>query len=244
MITIIDSGVGGLSIFKEVRRLLPQAPIRYYGDTAFMPYGHKTSQQIFARLTNIIQQFEDTTDVFVIACNTATVSLIQDYRRASRRPFVGIEPGIKPAAQISQTKHIAILATPRTVQSPQIPVSIKKFGNGCKFHLIACDELAEAIERAPEQINATLKCTAQIPAEADTVVLACTHYNLIVDQILKCVGADKKIIDVSAPVARQVARVYRALPKKIRPEQNGFTEFLCSGDQHVFSTRAHEILGQ
>lgn len=244
MITIIDSGIGGLSIYNQVRRRLPKADILYFGDTAYMPYGNKTNRQIYCRMKYIIKRFEKQTDLFVIACNSATVSMIKDYRLLSSKPFVGIEPGIKPAAKVSKTKKIAVLATSLTIKSPQIPHLIKKFGQGCQFYLIACKGLAEMIEKAPKKINNALKCADKIPQKADTVVLACTHYNLIADKIQKRVGQNKKIIDVSPAVAKQVERIYKSktnFTNKLH-RQSGRTEFICSGDKQQFHHRVKKII--
>lgn len=240
MISVFDSGIGGISILKEVRALLPEAPILYFGDTAYMPYGSRTPQEIYQRIKWFIKTYDDQTDLYVIACNTATVSMIDDYRKLSTKPFVGVEPGIKPAVGASKSKHIAVLATPRTIASPQIGNLIKQYGEGCTFELISCDGLAEAIERKPSEIEVILKsCIQKIPAEVDTVILACTHYPLIIDQIRSYLPPHITIVDVSPAVARRAADLYTKLEQKIpgKPE----IQFICSGEYAPFIERIQTV---
>ncbi|HLD21671.1 MAG TPA: glutamate racemase [Patescibacteria group bacterium] len=241
MISIFDSGIGGISIVREVKKVLPQAPLFYFGDTAYMPYGSKTPAEIFVRLKWFIETYDKQTDMYVIACNSATVSLIDDYRKLSHKPFIGVEPGIKPAVAATHTKQVAVLATPKTANSPQLQHLIQSHGAGVQFHIIACDGLAEAIERQPKQIDVLLKKYLRtISTEVDTVVLACTHYPLILDRIQKWLGDNRTTIDVSPAVAKHVAHIYnKTLPQKINGTP-GIT-FECSGDRAAFLTRIQEF---
>lgn len=241
MITVIDSGIGGVSVLRELRKLLPHVAMRYFGDTAFMPYGNKTPLQLFHRITNILSQCEDDSDLFVIACNSASVSLVDDYRAQFDIPFIGVEPGVKPAAAMTKTGHIALLATPRTIQSPQIPRLIEQFGKGKTFHLIACKHLAEAIEREPERIpDVIAEDSKRIPAEVDTVILGSTHYLLIADAFQKYLGPEKTIINIAPAVARYAAEKYHQLPTKHHHRDNNI-RFECSGDEQQFLQRIRDV---
>ncbi|MFC1597938.1 glutamate racemase [Patescibacteria group bacterium] len=243
MITIFDSGIGGLEILRQIRKRLPDAPILYYGDTAFMPYGERTDEEIYERIAQFIKKYEDQTDLFVIACNSATVSMIDDYRKLTDVPFVGVEPGIKPAAEQTKTKSIAVLATPRTIRSLQIQDLIGRYGNGNDIQLIECTALAQAIEREPGQVEERLNtCLAQVPPLADTIVLACTHYSLIKDQIDKQLGAGKHVVDVSDAVADQVTRAYQGLAAAgAATGTDGKIRFECSGEINQFLARIKEV---
>lgn len=241
MITIIDSGIGGVPVLRILRIMLPNVAMRYFGDTAFMPYGNKTPLQLFHRMINILSQYEDDTDLFVIACNSASVSLVDDYRKQFDIPFVGVEPGIKPAAAITATGHIAILATPRTMQSPQIPRLIEKFGKGKKFHLLSCDQLAEAVEREPHRITSlVVEYCDRIPAEVDTIILACTHYMLIEDIFQKHLGRQKNIINIASAVAQHATNKYQQLLQKHQHDDIRI-HFECSGDEKPFLTRIRDV---
>ncbi|OGY87679.1 MAG: glutamate racemase [Candidatus Kerfeldbacteria bacterium RIFOXYA2_FULL_38_24] len=239
MISILDSGVGGLSILKELKQKLPEASLLYFGDTAYMPYGALSGIEIYERVKLFLETFEKETDMFVIACNSATVSMIDDYRELTNKPIIGVEPGIKPAAAISQSKHVAVLATVRAAKNPQIPWLIKEYGGDCRFHILPCKNLALAIERKPEYIEDALEeALVDLQPEVDTVVLGCTHYNLIKDVIQKKIG-DRIIVDTSEPVARRAVIVYNAIPHK-KNQKPGIT-FKCSGDNQAFLKRIKEL---
>lgn len=241
MMTIIDSGIGGVAVLRELRKMLPHVAIRYFGDTAFMPYGSRTPLQVFHRIINILSQFADDTDIFIIACNAASVSLMDDYRKYFDMPFVGIEPGIKPAVARTHSGQIAVLATPRTLQSPQIPRLIAMYGKGKTFHLIACTDLAEIIERSPEKIDDVIaQYCSLIPAGVDTVVLACTHYLLIAPRIQHHLGTTITIIDVAEAIARHAANKYQQLPHHQHHEDTRI-HFECSGDREPFLQRIREV---
>jgi glutamate racemase len=236
MITVFDSGIGGLEILRQIHARLPHAPLLYFGDTAYMPYGKRSAEEILARVTWFINEYKDRTDLFVIACNSATVSLIGEYRKLANVPFVGIEPGVKPAVAASPSGNVAVLATPRTAGSDQLARLISDHAGSAVVTPIACDGLAEAIERQPEQVDDRVAaCLAKLPAAVDTVVLACTHYSLIQPTFQKFLGK-KTLIDVSGAVADQVARLYYSLPHQTESAAAEIT-FGCSGDRAAFMAR-------
>lgn len=241
MIAVFDSGIGGISILREVRKRIPDVPLLYFGDTAYMPYGSLTREQIYDRVKWFIKTHDAHIDLYVIACNTATVALLGEYRKLTSKPFVGIEPGIKPAAAVSNTKQIAVLATPFTTHSEKMKQLIEQFGSGCTFHLIACEGLAEAIERAPEKIDARLQeCIEKIPPEVDTVVLACTHYPLIQDRFAAALPG-KTLIDVSPAIAAQAKRIYDSLSSHL-PDSSNKIRVESSGDTNMFRERINAFL--
>ena len=187
MIGIIDSGLGGLSISRAIWKELPQESTLYLADHAFFPYGNKTGRQISARLPRLIDWLvKKKVKIVVIACNTITLAAIKSLRQEYAIPFIGTEPAVKQGG--------VVLVTPATAKI--LPQS-----NG--IQIVPCPGLAETIE-AGEDITNFLP---PLPSSAKIIVLGCTHYILVKEQIQKIVGRKIKIIEPSAAIARQTRAV-------------------------------------
>ncbi len=211
IIGIIDSGIGGKGIEKEIKKLLPDVKIEYFADTKNFPYGTKKVSELHRILEkNIEEMIEKGAKVIVLACNSATVSSVNYLRKKFDVPIVGVVPAIKPAAKATKTKKIAIFATPITSKSNVQNELIKKYCKDCTIYKIPFKNLACLIEK-----NDALAYTSDVSSEwqkyknrnIDTIVLGCTHYTLIRDEIQKIVGKDIKIIDSNLAVARQVKKI-------------------------------------
>ncbi|PIP81379.1 MAG: glutamate racemase [Gammaproteobacteria bacterium CG22_combo_CG10-13_8_21_14_all_40_8] len=211
-IGIFDSGVGGLTVAREIRKLLPHEDIIYIADSANAPYGHKTSDFIQQRSLSITQALTSfNVKAVVVACNTATVHSIAMLRQEFQFPIIGIEPGIKPAILKSQTKSVAVLATAQTLKSHSFHQLKERFKQEAQIHLIPCLNWVEIIEegdlsspRLIKQIEETLQ---SIPDKyVDTYVLGCTHYPLIKMHIRQILGHSIQIIDTGEAVALEVKR--------------------------------------
>ena len=147
MIGIFDSGLGGLSIYKQIRALLPKEDILYYADTANVPYGEKTEKEIRSfTLQSLEKMKEQGCNLIIIACNTATTSGIGYYRQNIDLPLIGVVPVIKTATQLTNNKKIALLATSKTVDSKYTDELINKFASDCEVTKIACPGWVQAIE--------------------------------------------------------------------------------------------------
>ena len=214
-IGVFDSGVGGLSILDALRRRLPHAPLTYVGDVAYAPYGERTPAEVIDRCQRIVRQLiERGADTIVVACNTATVLTIDSLRMhwpALR--FVGVEPGVKPAAEATRIKRIAIMTTSATASSSRLQHLIRTFASGVHVHVEPCPGLATAIERgmlAGPHLHAVLDplCARVRAAQVDTVVLGCTHYPFVADSIQALLGNHVEIIDTARAVAERVADVW------------------------------------
>lgn len=212
MIGIIDSGIGGKVIEKEIKKLLPSVKIIYLADTKNFPYGSKkvsTLNQILEK--NIEVLIKKGAKIIVLACNSATVSSVVYLRRKFNIPIVGVEPAIKTAAKVTKTKNIAVFSTPITSKSEATNRLIKKYCHDIKVYKISFPNLASQIEKGE-----TVTPTSDVGVvwrkyqdkNIDTIVLGCTHYTLIKPQIQKIVGKNIKIIDSNTAVARQVKKVY------------------------------------
>ena len=213
-IGIFDSGIGGLSVLRSVLRHLPQAHCHYIADARFTPWGDRPAAWVAARCGQLSAHLlAQHCDVVLVACNTATTQAIAALRwRWPGQPFVGIEPGIKPAAGATRNGRVAVLATPGTMRSPRLAHLVHAHARQVSVLRLPCPGLAEAIERAhadPAALARQLDAIAHTlrAADVDTVVLGCTHYPLVADALGQRLGPAVRVIDTADAVARRVASV-------------------------------------
>ena len=211
---MFDSGVGGLSVLDALRRRLPNASLRYVGDAAFAPYGERKTDEIIARCDRIVDYLvSQGASTIVVACNTATVAAIDSLRsRWAGLVFVGVEPGVKPAAARSRSRRIAVMATSATARSPRLRHLIDTFARGIDVHVQPCPGLATAIEDGVHdgpELDAVLApvCAEMRSAEVDTVVLGCTHYAFVASAIQRAMGDRVTLIDTATAVADRIVAV-------------------------------------
>lgn len=225
---IFDSGVGGLSVLKEVAALLPGIRLTYAADNLAFPYGPKPEEELVARVTSILRRLVDETapDVVVVACNTASTHALDAARLVLPVPVVGVVPAIKPAAQSSVSRTIGLLATTATVASPYTKSLIEQFAAGCAVICCAAPELVDAAERkmqgeAPDQamIAAVLDRMLGAPggAEIDTIVLGCTHFPLLEPELARAAGRPIAWMDSGAAIARRVATILKVAERPMPP---------------------------
>lgn len=211
-IGVFDSGVGGLSVVRELRACYPGLPVDYVADHAFGPYGTRSAEQIRERTLHIGSALAAAgASALVVACNTATAAGIEALREAVSIPVVGVEPAVKPAARASRSGRIAVMATTGTLASSRYRRLIADYADGCEVHTLACDALVRGIEQAvagsnrlPDLVDEAL---AGWPAEVDQLVLGCTHYPLVREMIEARLGEGVQVWDTAAPVVRQLARL-------------------------------------
>lgn len=214
VIGVFDSGLGGLSVLGALAQICPAADLIYAADTAHVPYGNKSSEQIRARVLAMGQALilEGCTTL-VVACNTATAEAIEALRAAHPDvPVVGIEPGIKPAALNTQTGQIAVLATAATAKSQRLADLIGRHAPHKKVHIIPCHGWATEVEAlnldAPsiiEEIRRDL--LPLIDHGVDQVVLGCTHYDFLAPTLSRLIGGKAQLVGVASAVARQACKV-------------------------------------
>jgi glutamate racemase len=211
-IGIFDSGVGGLSVYQAVRHALPAEDIIYIADSGFAPYGDRSSDFITARAVAMTEfLIAAGAKAVVVACNTATVIAVTQLRRQFSIPIIALEPAIKPAIEHSQSGTIGVLATRKTIESPAVERLCRTHGANTRVLLQACPGFVEQVERGdidhPDTIDLIRHYVEPLlAAGADTLVLGCTHYVYLAQQIRTIVGPDVSILDSSAAVARQVGR--------------------------------------
>ena len=211
-----DSGVGGLSVLAATRALLPRAPLVYAGDSAGFPYGIKSEAEIAARvpalLGRLVERFHPR--LVVIACNTASTIALPTIRAALDLPVVGTVPAIKPAALASRTRAIGVLGTEATVRQAYVDNLAREFADDCLVLRHGSADLVEAAEArlrgqsvAPERFAAALRGLLDQPGgeRIDTVVLACTHFPLVADDLAAASPRPLIFVDGAPGIARRVA---------------------------------------
>lgn len=211
-ILFFDSGVGGLSIYNEVKQLLPDCHYLYCFDNAFFPYSEKSEQDIVQRTSLICQQInlQYPLDLIVIACNTASTVVLPHLRSIFTIPIVGTVPAIKPAAQISQTQHIGLLATKGTVKRQYVADLVKNYAPHCQVEMLGSTFLVEMAERKLNGFSVDLVALCyelrswQSINNLDTVILGCTHFPLIKQEIQHCLPQVKYFIDSGKAIATRV----------------------------------------
>src|ERR1700694_4771472 len=198
-ILVFDSGLGGLTVLREIVKARPDAHYVYVADDVFFPYGRHSEEEIIARVVPLVGELiaTHTPDLVVIACNTMSVSVMAHLRAAYSVPFVGTVPAIKPACAASKTKRVSVLGTKATVKREYTQALIRDHGQGCEVTLVGSPELASLAEAALSGIEVSDKDIAAELApcfvgdgasdahRTDTVVLACTHYPLLMDRLMR-----------------------------------------------------------
>lgn len=217
-ILVFDSGLGGLTVLREIVKARPDAHFVYVADDVFFPYGHHGEDEIVARVVPLVGELISAhkPDLVVIACNTMSVSVMAHLRAAYSVPFVGTVPAIKPACAASKTRRVSVLGTRATVKREYTQALIRDHGQGCEVTLVGSAELASLAEAA---LSGTKVSDREIFAElapcfvsdsgnenarTDTVVLACTHYPLLMDRLVRLAPWPVAWIDPAPAIARRV----------------------------------------
>lgn len=234
-IGVFDSGVGGLSVLREIRRELPAEDVLYVADSAFAPYGDQPDDAIAQRVLTVASFLIDrSAKAIVVACNTATGAAVEALRARVSVPVVGMEPAVKPAAQTTKTAVVGVLATTQTLASAKFSRLLAAYGADVRVLLQPCPGLAEQVEQGDLSGPATRALVEQYVAPlvaqgADTLVLGCTHYPFLSGLIRDVAGPAVVVIDPSAAVARELRRRLQAgglLSPDTRP---GTERFWTSG---------------
>jgi len=212
-IGFFDSGVGGISVLKESLKILPNEDFVYFGDSLNAPYGTKDVNEVKKLTFNAVDFLLDKgVKVVVIACNTATSAAIDDLRDNYKDiPIIGIEPALKPAVEISKGKSIIIMATPMTLAEKKFSNLMKRYNKEVNLIPLPCAGLVELIENGiieGDQIESYLrdKLKGFMHLDIASIVLGCTHYPFIENELIKIVGEKTNIIDGSIGTVNQLKR--------------------------------------
>ena len=242
MIGIFDSGVGGLSVFREIRKLLPEERYIYYSDNAHCPYGEKSREYIIDRAREITCMLLSAgADIIVVACNTATAAAIATLREEFEVKFIGMEPAVKPAATSTATGVVGVLATAGTLKADKYLNTREKWAEGVKIAEHVGQGFVELVEKGcisgPEAEGIVMESLKPLLDEgADRIVLGCTHYPFLSETISKISAIiaperDIKIIDPAPAVAKHLLEIMKE-NRLIR--KDGFNIVLkSSGDDTI-----------
>jgi glutamate racemase len=209
-IGVFDSGIGGLSVLKHIHAHLPHESLLYFADSLYAPYGNKTPEFIIERAIYIADfLIEKGAKALVVACNTATAAAISHLRHHYALPIIGMEPAVKPAAAATKTGVVGVLATVGTLKSAQFAALLEHYGQNIEVVTQACHGLVERVERGELTTEMTRKLVRQyveplLAAQADTIVLGCTHYPFVRDLIAEVAGDGVVLIDTGSAVARHL----------------------------------------
>ena len=217
-ILVFDSGLGGLTVFREIAKARPDARLVYAADDAFFPYGRQEEPALVKRVLEVMEKLvaAQQPDLVVIACNTASTLVLAPLRAAFKVPFVGTVPAIKPACAGSKSRQVSVLGTEATVRREYTRALIRDFAGGCAVKLVGSPLLAELAEAGLKgETIADADIAAEIApcfvekdgARTDTVVLACTHYPLLLDRLKKLAPWPVNFIDPAPAIARRVAEL-------------------------------------
>jgi glutamate racemase len=253
-IGVFDSGVGGLSVLRAMRMLMPEETILYLGDQAHVPYGPRSMEQIQSFSEGITRFLLDhDSKLIVVACNTASAAALTYLRgRFPGVPFVGMEPAVKPAAETTKTGKVGILATPATFQGALYASVVERFAAGVELFQHTCPGLVSQIEKGDLNSSVTRAILEDalhpmLEKNIDTVVLGCTHYPFVIPLIQQIVGDANRVrvIDPAPSVAKQAKRLLEALGMKNQPQDRvSPVRFFTSGNPSEMKSILPVLLGE
>jgi glutamate racemase len=247
MVGIFDSGVGGLSVLKEVVRLLPREQVCYVADTAHCPYGPRPASEVLdlsLRVTRFL--LRKNCKLIVVACNTATAAAIDELRRRfSDVPFVGMEPAVKPAAERSQSRHVGILATAGTVRGRLFTQTSARVANRVQLHVAVGKGLVELVEAGREDSPEAVALLTEylqpmLDCGVDQLVLGCTHYPFLLGAIERVVHGRMDIINPAPAVAAQAQRLLASADTTSAPRY----DFYSTGNVQMLAAMVSKHLAE
>ena len=232
-VALIDSGIGGFSILEPLEQLNPQATISYFMDNHYLPYGELSLPVLLERLEGIVEFLLDSNvDIVVIACNTATTQALKHLRECFDLPFVGVVPAIKPAALLTRSGIVGLLATPATVNSDYTAQLIADFATNCTVKMLGSSAMVRFSEQQfwhKEQIHIDATAGLEELFEIDTLVLGCTHFPLVKDHIQRWLPDTVTMVDPGIAVAKRVAAVIEQHHfNDIKSTSKGSKSFYCT----------------
>ena len=251
-IGIFDSGVGGLSVWREILKIMPYAHFSYLSDAAYCPYGPRPAEEVIER-GRVITKFllEQGADIIVVACNTATAAAIDTLRAEFDIPFIGMEPAIKPAVIESKSGVVGVLATKGTFGGRLYNSTLRKYASDVKVIEQIGDGLVELVERGKcegSEVNALLRryVIPMLNEGADHIVLGCTHYPFLSEEIKKIVEEKALIVDPAPAVAKHlldiVSERFGVYEKRSETDLASRTDFYSTGELNVLRILANSIV--
>lgn len=241
-IGVFDSGVGGLSVLRAIRELLPSQPVIYLADQAHVPYGVRSLEEV-RQFSHAVTRYLLMMGcrLIVVACNTASVAALKSLREEFLNiPFVGMEPAVKPAAEQTHSRVVGVLATYATFQGQMYNSVVERFAQGVTLLQDHCPGLVAQIEKGEFNSPTTERILRNalepmMEKGVDTVVMGCTHYPFVIPLIKKITGPDVQVIDPAPAIARQVKRLLESHDWMPPAEHFAGVKFITTGDAEEFS---------
>jgi glutamate racemase len=248
-IAILDSGVGGLTVAKEIRRQLPQEPIVYFGDTARAPYGPRPAEEV-ARFTDQVIDYllELKPKMVVIACNTATAVALESARKRLSIPVVGvIHPGARAAIKMTRNHIVGVIGTEGTIRSGAYTAALSQLSPGIQVVSLACPLFVPIVEKgvygSPEVQPVVVQSLAPMRRfPIDCLILGCTHYPYLAPVISKVMGPEVSLISSAEETAREVSTILCHKGLLAGGWAKPVDQYFCSGDPHIFRRIAESLL--
>lgn len=250
-IGIFDSGVGGLSVLKEIRHQMPTESVLYFADQGHVPYGPRGLDEVrmfSEQITRFLLGLD--AKLIVVACNTASAAALHHLRQTfPETSFVGMEPAVKPAAESTQSRIVGVLATPATFQGALYASVVERFASGVNILQDTCPGLVGQIENGELDSLTTRDILEKalrpmLEQGIDTVVLGCTHYPFVIPLIKEIVGAEVRVIDPAPAVARQVSRLLEMAGLRSRGNNTNSLRFFTSGEADRLTKLLPTFLGE
>lgn len=242
-ILLYDSGMGGLTIYDEIRKVLPHAHYLYCFDNAFFPYSEKSETVLIERAVKIVQKIAEKRplDMVVVACNTASTVVLPALREHFQFPIVGTVPAIKPAAAISESKTIGLLATKGTVSRPYVDELIAKYTQNCIVEKIGTTDLVEIVEEKQRtgrvdmvRLQKVVENWQEHPT-LDTVILGCTHFPLVKNELQQVLPKVKFFVDPGIGIAKRVLSLLEE--GKFNQKNDLVNEAFCTSETFSFDIK-------
>lgn len=248
-IGVFDSGLGGLSVLRELVAALPFEDFIYVSDAGHCPYGGKRASEITDRAEAITDfLLAKGVKLIVVACNTATIAAIESLRATYTVSFVGMEPAVKPAAALTRSGVVGVLATGAALAGEKLHQLIERHAAGVRVLTQPCPGLVELVEQgelaSAETQTLVRRYTAPLlAAGADVLVLGCTHYPFLKDVIQQAVGPEVTLLDTGAAVARRTASLIASEQLASTSQQTGCIRWFTSGDPMIVAETAGQLWG-
>ncbi|MFE4713844.1 glutamate racemase [Paenibacillus sp. NPDC056722] len=250
-IAILDSGVGGLTVAKEVMRQLPREKIIYFGDTARAPYGPRSTEQVklfTEQIVDYLIQFNP--KMIVIACNTATAAALDYISAKVTIPVIGvIHPGARAAISVTKSGQVGVIGTVGTIGSGAYTAALQQLSPYVQVVSQACPTLVPLVEQGMFRSDESQEVVGQAlegirHSNIDTLILGCTHYPFLVEPIGRTMGAGVKLISSADETAREVSTILYDKGKLASGDESPIHQFFCSGDAEMFQKIARDWLGE
>lgn len=250
-IGVFDSGVGGLSVLRALRALMPAQPALYFADQQHVPYGSRPLEEVRTYAEEITRfLLAHGAGLIVVACNTASAAALHYLRGVFPNvPFVGMEPAVKPAAETTRSGKVGVLATPATFQGALYASVVERFAAGVQLYTNTCAGLVDEIEAGRLDGGRTRQILEQalmpmLQSGIDTVVLGCTHYPFVIPQIQSICGDSVRVIDPAPAVARQTRRLLEQRGWLAAGDNPSAVTYFTSSSREHFSDLLYLLCGE